>query len=177
MAEKAEAANNKLNEKIDKSLEKMKEQWKVMARKAFFNLLKERVESNPPDYDWITKLYTEIREKLTKILKKGSDLRVEIEDSMDIEIFDQMIRHNAFKYDDFYNLIKYTFDKCKQLGAAGRDKETDEKLKEILDHMYSGNATFATIMPLYIKNINFCIDRMYEDLGNFSKMMKEGPKK
>ena len=61
MAEKAEAANNKLNEKIDKSLEKMKEQWKVMARKAFFDLLKERVESNPPDYDWITKLYTEIR--------------------------------------------------------------------------------------------------------------------
>ena len=66
--------------------------------------------------------------------------------------------------------------KCKQLGAAGRDKETDEKLKEILDHMQSGDATFATIVPLYIKNINFCVDRMYEDLENVSKMLN-GAKK
>jgi len=173
MAEKAEASNNKLNEKIDKSLENMKKQWKMMAEKAFCDLLEERVAQEPADYDWITKLYEEIRTKLTKILKKGSHLRVEIEDCMDIEIFDQMIRHNVFKYDDFYNLIKYTFDKCKQLGASGRDEETDEKLREILDHMYSGNANFATIMPLYIKNINFCIDRMYEDLENLTKRLKE----
>ena len=90
---------------------------------------------------------------------------------MDIEIFSQMIRNNVFKFDEFYHLIKYTFEKCKQLGSAGRDKETDDKLKEIMDHMYGGSATFATVMPLYIKNINYCIDKMYEDLGNFSKMI------
>jgi hypothetical protein len=152
-------------------LDKIKERWAEAAERAFCDLLKERVEQEPPDYDWIIKLYKEIRNKLTKILKKDSQLRVEIEDCMDIEIFSQMIRNNVFKFDEFYHLIKYTFKKCKQLGSAGRDKETDEKLKEIIDHMYGGSATFATVMPLYIKNINYCIDKMYEDLGNFSKMI------
>lgn len=162
--------------KEEAALKRMKEQWKVMARKAFFDLLKQRVESDPPDYEWLVRLYTEVRDKLTKILKTGSALRVEIEEAMDIELFDQMIRNKAFNPTDFYNLIKYTFEKCKQLGAAGRDKETDEKLKEILDHMQSGDATFATIVPLYIKNINFCVDRMYEDLENVSKILN-GAKK
>lgn len=158
-------------EKRKRELEKLKKQWTVMAKKAFCDLLKQRVAQNPPDYDWITLLYTEIRDKLTKILKKGSDLRNEIEDSMDIEIFNQMIRHKVFNPSDLYNLIKYTFEKCKQLGSAGRDKVTDEKLKEIIDHMNSGNASFSSIVPLYITNINYCIDLMYEDLGYFSKVI------
>ena len=62
------------------------------------------------------------------------------------------------------------------MGEEGSDKETDEKMKEILDHMQSGDATFATIVPLYIKNINFCVDRMYEDLENVSKILN-GAKK
>ena len=171
MSEAKEMSKDELKKADQEALQKMREQWTIMAEKAFCDLLEERVARDPPDYDWITKLYEEIRNKLTKILKKGSHLRVEIEDCMDIEIFDQMIRNEVFKYDDFYNLINYTFEKCKQLGSSGRDKETDAKLKEIMDHMYGGNATFATIMPLYIKNINTCIDKMYEDLGNFSEMI------
>ena len=57
-------------------LKRMKEQSTVMAQKAFCDLLKQRVEQEPPDYEWITRLYEEIRNKLTKILKKGSELRV-----------------------------------------------------------------------------------------------------
>ena len=171
----AEASMTKKKEA--EALKNMKEQWKVCSERAFFDLLKQHVEQDPPDYEWITRLYTEIRDKLTKILKQGSDLRVEIEESMDIELFDQMIRNKAFNPTDFYNLIQYTFEKCKQLGAAGRDKDTDEKLKEIVDHMSSDKATFATIVPLYIKNINFCVDKMYEDLSNVSKILNEGNKK
>jgi len=159
-------------EKREKELEVMKKQWEEMAKKAFCDLLKQRVAQEPPDYEWITLLYSEIREKLTKILKKGSDLRNEIEDSMDVEIFDQMIRHKVFNPTNLYNLIKYTFEKCKQLGSAGRDKETDAKLKEVTDHMQSEGATFASIVPLYIVNINYCIDMMYDDLSHFSKVMK-----
>ena len=54
--------------KEEAALKRMKEQWTVMARKAFFDLLKQRVESDPPDYEWLVRLSTEVRDKLTKIL-------------------------------------------------------------------------------------------------------------
>mgnify|MGYP001328145191 FL=1 len=54
--------------------------------------------------------------------------------------------------------------------SPGRDKETDEKLQELLDHFNSGNATFATMVPMFIKNANYCIDNIYLDIQNLSKM-------
>ena len=93
----------------------------------------------------------------------------EIQESMDIELFEQMIRHDAFSYDDFYKLIEYIFHKCKQLGSPARDIETDEKLNEIKEFISCGDASFATIVPMFIKNANHCIDNIYSDM----KKLKE----
>jgi len=144
--------------------------------KAFYDLLVEKVGSDQPDYEWISRLYGEIREKLTRILRRGSILRTEIESFMDVDLFDQMIRNQAFDPQDLYKLIDFTFAKCKQLGSAGRDEETVAKRQELLDLMNSGTGTFATVVPLYIKNVNFCIDRIYEDLQAFSEKMGNGTK-
>ena len=61
------------------------------------------------------------------------------------------------------------FEKCKQLGSPARDAETDAKLKEIVDFVDSGEATFATLVPLFIKNANECLDIIYEDIRNLLK--------
>ena len=61
----------------------------------------------------------------------------------------------------------------KNLDQLGETKKTDQKMQEIIDLVNSGNGTFATIVPLYIKNINFCIDRMYEDLRGVSQILKK----
>jgi hypothetical protein len=92
---------------------------------------------------------------------------------MDVELFEQMIKNKAFQPTDLYNLVSYTFGVCKKLGSAGRDKETDEKMQEIIDLVNSGNANFANVVPLYIKNINHCVDRVYEDLRGLSQMFKK----
>ena len=160
-------------EGFDRNVKRLTEQVKETYQRAFFDLLEEKVASDPPDHDWIVRLYTEIKVKLTSILKKGSTFTNEIEEGMDVELFDQMIRHKAFDAKNLYNLICFTFDVCKKLGSAGRDKETDQKMQEIIDLVNSGNGTFATIVPLYIKNINFCIDRIYEDLRGVSQMLKK----
>ena len=153
-------------------MEKLNEQIKDMMHKAFYDLLEKRV-ADPPDYKWITRLYQEIRDRLCNILvmlgRKDRYTYNEIQESMDVELFEQMISHNAFSYEDFYKLIEYVFYKCKQLGSAARDIETDEKLSEIKEFISSGNATFATIVPMFIKNANHCIDNIYSDM----KKLKE----
>ena len=148
---------------------RLTEQVRETYNRAFFDLLEEKVGQDPPDYEWLTRLYGEIRMKLITLLKHNSPLRKEIEESMDCEFFNQLISHNVFSPENFYNLIRYVFEKCKQLGSPARDAETDAKLKEIVDFVDSGEATFAKLVPLFIKNANECLDIMYEDIRNLLK--------
>ena len=90
----------------------LKKQLKESYQKAFLDLLQQKVGENPPDYDWIVKLYKEIRKKLIFFLKKGSAYRISIEEGLDVTIFEQMLRNNAFKGIEFYNLVDFIFEKC-----------------------------------------------------------------
>ena len=156
----------------DKQIKQINKQIKNTYQKAFFDLLEQKVADDPPDYEWITRLYAEIRQKLISILKKESPLRKELEEHLDIELFNQMISNKAFDPKDLYNLICYTFDTCKKLGSPARDKETDLKKQEIIELANSDKGTFATVVPLFIKNINYCIDNIYEDLRNLRNIGK-----
>ena len=157
---------------FDRNVNRLTEQVRETYKRAFFDLLQEKVASNPPDFEWLTRLYGEIRTKLISLLRVGSPLRVEIEQSMDCDFFKQLISNNVFSPEDFYTLIRYVFEKCKQLGSPARDAETDAKLKEIVDFVDSGEATFATLVPMFIKNANECLDTIYEDVQALSDKFK-----
>ena len=160
-------------EAFDKNVNRLTEQVKETYKKAFFDLLEEKVGASPPDYEWLTRLYGEIRTKLITLLREGSELRNEIEESMDCDFFKQLISHNVFSPENFYVLIRYVFEKCKQLGSPARDAEVDIKLQEIVDFVDSGDATFATLVPLFIKNANDCLDAIYEDVQALSERFKK----
>ena len=113
-------------------LNKLNEQMNTQFKKAFFDLLEEKVRQEPPDYDWITRLYGEIRTRLASILKQGSVVRNEIENSMDVELFRQMIENKAFGGTELYNLITLVFEWCKKLGSPARDNEVDKMKFQIL---------------------------------------------
>ena len=49
-------------------LNKLNQQMNVQFKKAFFDLLEEKVRQEPPDYDWIARLYEEIRTRLASLL-------------------------------------------------------------------------------------------------------------
>ena len=151
-----------------KNIDNLNKQFEDNFKKAFFDLLKQKVAENPPDYDWITKLYTEIQMKIKKLVKSSNPLYKEIEEHMDIQLFDQMIRNNAFNPVDFYNLIQYVFELIKKLGSPARDSLADSKKEEILSIMKNGG-TFSDIVPIFIKNANECIDLIYTDIKNLLK--------
>ena len=136
---------------MDKNIENLNKQIKDNFHKAFYDLLEIKVNENPPDFNWISRLFDEIKNRITYFLKKDSHLRKDIEERLDTELFDQMIRNNAFNGEDFYKLVNYVFDLCLQLGSPARDKETNEKKNEIIILMTNGG-TFAQIVPLFIKN-------------------------
>ena len=147
-------------------------QIKDTFHKAWRDALEAKVREEPPDYEWIVRLYAEIRHKLTFFLKKGSTFRNEIEESLDVQLFEQMIRNEAFKGPEFYKLVSYVFDTCLKLGSPGRDNDVKAKKEEVLESLKSG-AVFAVLVPLFFKNANITVDWVLQDLQNVSKNIKD----
>ena len=154
----------------------LKKQLKESYQKAFLDLLQQKVGENPPDYDWIVKLYKEIRKKLIFFLKKGSAYRISIEEGLDVTIFEQMLRNNAFKGIEFYNLVDFIFEKCLEMGSPARDNEVKKLKKEIIDLM-KNNGTFAELVPLFIKNANISIDWIHDDMRDLKKNLSKTSEK
>ncbi len=164
-------------EKMDKLQEQLHKQIEDTYKQVWCDLLHARVQQSPPDFDWIVKLYKEIRYKLTFFLKDGSPFRVEIEQGMDVELFDQMIRHGAFQGPEFVALVNFVFDKCLKLGSPARDNDVKEFKREVLTALQN-KATFAELVPLFFKNSNTAADWIQEDLfgvkNNLERLIKEG---
>lgn len=153
-------------------LDSLNKQMNTQFKKAFFDLLEEKVREEPPDYDWITRLYAEIRERLASLLREGSIVRKEIEESMDVELFKQMIENKAFGGVELYNLVEHVFELCKRLGSPARDNQVDKFKYQVIGLM-KNNGTFAQIVPLFIKNANECIDNIYKDLRQVKENMEK----
>ena len=47
----------------------MEQQIENAMKKAFYDLIEEKTNQNPPDYDWLVRLYAEIKERLLYYLK------------------------------------------------------------------------------------------------------------
>ena len=133
-------------------------------KKAYFDLVEEKLTTEPLDYAWVTQLYDEIKFKLIGILKPDSELRNDIEDRMDTELFEQMIRHKAFYYRDLWQLVNYTFDKILSLCAPVRDPDVKAKLDE-LNEMMDNEMTIPKVLTKYIEYANDGLDMIYDDLG------------
>ena len=153
-------------------LDSLNTQMNAQFKKAFFDLLEEKVRQEPPDYDWIARLYAEIRERLASLMRKDSAVRKEIEDSMDVELFKQMIENKAFGGVELYNLVGHVFELCKKLVSPARDNEVDKFKFQVIGLM-KNNGTFAQIVPLFIKNANECIDNIYKDLKQVKENMEK----
>ena len=162
---------------IKKYEKQIRNQIEQAYRDVWTTLLHDRVKQNPPDYEWIVRLYKEIKYKLTYFLKQGSPFRVEIEEGMDVELFDQMIRHGAFQGPEFVALVEFVFDKCLKLGSPARDNDVKEFKREVMTALQN-KATFAELVPLFFKNANTAADWIQEDLfgvkQNLERLIKEG---
>ena len=162
-----------MNHILTKEQEKqLREQIENTYKEVWITLLHDKVKQNPPDFEWIVRLYKEIRYKLTYFLKQNSTLRNSIEESLDVELFDQMIRNGAFQGPEFYNLVNYIFDTTLKLGSPVRDNEVKNLRKEILTAL-SNKATFAELVPLFFKNANIAIYWVHKDLFNVKSNLEK----
>ena len=155
-----------------KQTDALHEQIKDNFHLAWFNVLREKTLQKPPDFGWIVNLYKELRLRLTCFLKKDSQRRVKIEHDLDVELFDQMIRHGAFQGPEFVGLVNYIFQCCFDFGSPIRDNDVRELKREIICAL-NNKAIFADLVPLFFKNSNIAIDWIHKDLQEIRQNLQQ----
>jgi len=144
-------------------MEKIEKQIKDQMYKAYYDLIYENVNSEKPDYDWITKLYIELRDRLSLCVKKDSKTYNQIYNDFDEKLFYQMILNDVFDFNSMLNLINNTYDWILKLEAPVRDQSTIESKNKVL------NSEPKNIIPMFLKEVHICINNIQEDLENYIK--------
>ena len=143
-------------------MDKIELQIKEQMNKAFFDLIDETVNSEKPDYVWITKLYVEIRERLCFYIKKDSATYKQILEQFDEKLFFQMCTNDVFDYIAMGKLINNSFDWIKKLQAPNRDEFLETSKNKVLE------TTDATkIISTFLKEIHTCLDIYEKDMIEF----------
>ena len=129
--------------------------------KAFYDSIDETVNSKNPDNEWITKLYEEIKTRLLKYIKKDSKTYKSINESFDVDLFNQMISNDVFDDVSMMKLINNTFYWIVQLQAPIRD-EFSRKAKEIVLSSEPNK-----IVSSFLKEVYKCLEYLDEDIYNY----------
>jgi len=127
---------------------------------AFYKIIDDTISSDKPDYNWIVQLYTEIRDRLVKYLKKNSKTYNQVMESFDIVLFEQMIKNDVFDSESMLKLVNNTFEWILRLQAPIRDEYTNEAKKRVLE------SPGDKIVSIFIKEVNICLDLLDEDFKN-----------
>ncbi len=152
---------------IEIDTEKISSQIKEQMSKAFFDLIDQTVNSDKPDYEWIKKLYLEIRDRLSRFLKKDSKNFKKIQEDFDGDFFYQLITNDVFDFNSMLNLIENTFYWIKNLQAPLRDQTTEESKNKIL------KAEPQKMISTFLKEVHICLDNLDEDMENFIKSLPQ----
>lgn len=141
----------------------MEEQIEKTMKKAFYDLIDEN-SGDKPDYDWLVRLYVEMKEMILKYLKKDSRVYQSIEATFDVELFSQMIRADVFSAESMLKLVNNTFFWIKELGAPARDETTDKAKERVL------SSTPEKMISTFLREVHQCLEEYHRDMTNYITM-------
>lgn len=129
--------------------------------KAFCDTIRHSLETQ--DYNHIVRLYTEIQDRLAKILKQNGRAHRRLLSDFDVAFFEQRLRNNAFDGDSMVSLINTTFSWIHNLQMPLRDSAT----AAAKDRVMNSGTTLLEVVPVYIVECHKCIDTMHTDVKEF----------
>ena len=150
-----------IQKELKHDTDKIENQIKVQMKRAFFNLIDVTVNSEKPDYVWITNLYTELRDRLCCFTKKDSKSYFKIIEEFDVELFNQMITNDVFDQNSFLKLVNNTFGWIEKLQAPMRDESTRESKNRVL------SSDPKNFISTFLKEIHNCLDNLELDMENY----------
>jgi len=141
--------------------ERIEQQIKEQFQKAFYDTIQHSVTSD--NHEHIVRLYAEIRDRIVVKVKPTGRTKARILEDFDVELFQQMVTHNAFDGDSLLRLVNTTFKWIHDLQMPARDSDTEAAKQRVLQ----AGTSMVEIVPVYIKEAHGCLDTMEQDFKEF----------
>lgn len=143
-------------------VERISHQVQEQYNRAFYDVIQHSIETK--NYDHIVRLYTEIRDRLARMLfnKDGPTYQRLLTD-FDVPFFEQRLRNEVFDNRSMMLLVSMTFAWIHDLQMPLRDVSSAAAQERV---SASGH-TMLELVPAYIREVHGCLDTMEQDMREF----------
>lgn len=139
----------------------MEQQLQEQFHKAFYDVIRESIRDG--NHEHIVQLYSEIAERVANKVKPTGRAHQRIREDFDVDLFRQMLQHNAFTGQSLLGLVNTTFKWIHDLQMPIRDQDTAAAKQRVME----SGTSMEEVVPVYIKEVHGCLDTLDQDLKEF----------
>ena len=104
-------------------------------KKSFWDLMKKDLKKEPPETNSFINNLKELSKYYYFSITQKKNMREEIINVIDVELIEQMIKHNAYRYSDLEGIVEYVNKILWEFQAPAEDEITREYEKKIRNMM------------------------------------------
>jgi len=123
-------------EKQEEFIDKLVKSFHKNMKKSFWDIMRQDLEKNPPEtLNFINNL-KELINTIVSCVPNKVEYREEINKVIDVELIDQMIKHNVYRYDDLVKVVEYVNGLLWKFQEPAEDSQTELyeiKIKNMMD--------------------------------------------
>lgn len=147
------------------------ERVRAQMRRAFFDRIGADIRSG--DFESTFSLLDEAKTRLCAAVPKRTDIHQQLDESIDIDYFKQMVKHDAFETSHIKSVMNTVIDQIKNLGSE-HDEPFHEILKTQVEVRFQRGEQLDVILPFFFGETMSRLDKLENDIEAFrnSEMYK-----
>jgi len=133
-------------------------------RKAFFDRVGADIRSG--DFDSTFELLEEAKNRICAVVPKRTDIRSQLNESIDIPYFKQMVKHDAFETDHIKGIMNSVIDQIKTLSSE-HDEPFHEVFRTQVEVRFMRGEQLDVILPFFFDETMSRLDKLEHDIEAF----------
>ena len=144
---------------------------RTQMRRAFFDKLGEDIRAG--SFETTFDLIEEIKGRICAAVPRRDDIRIQLDENLDIAYFRQMVKHDAFEQSHIKSVMGVIIDKIKELGSE-HDEPFHEIFRTQVEVRFMRGETLDVILVFFFREALSRVDKLEHDIEAFknSEMYK-----
>ena len=139
-------------EKQEEFIDKLVKSFHKNMKKSFWDIMKQDLEKSPPEtLNFINNL-KELINTIISCVPNKVEYREEINRVIDVELIDQMIKHNVYRYEDLVKVVEYVNGLLWKFQSPSEDSKTELYEKEI-KNMIQKDDNIIEVLIFFLSNV------------------------
>jgi len=139
-------------DKQEEFIDKLVKSFQKNMKKSFWDIIKQDLEKTPPEtLNFINNL-KELINTIVGCVPNSVEYREEINRVIDVGLIDQMIKHNAYRYDDLVKVVEYVNGLLWKFQSPSEDSNTELYEKEI-KNMIQKEDNIIEVLIFFLSNV------------------------